>query len=458
MPIRPTSIIYFISTFLVGCTTFSPMDQTGQTVNRDATDYANDAVLLNLARSKLFEPLTFITITGLDGTSSATGSIGLPSVVFGPALLKNYTFGSNSVGRTNSNTFHASVVDDRESFAALLAPINPALIASFIQQGYPRELIFFLVTSRIRQVNYDCDGSDQAKNLNCYGTVTGVAKEWLNEPDVQGKFQDFQSIMTSLLLEGLTAETDVTTLPAFGSLPPNKLCIDSIIEPPYYAKETFIPAGSRSDTCEHASWIQAKNAGGQSSTPGAADSSGNDNPATIAVGPDHSLWMVQSDKGKITRIAPNATGDLTSKTFSYAPNAKKTARAEFGPLTAFPLNALLTDRATGIKSTLHFQLSFRSTYGVYAYIGAIMRTHDFANLLPPDASNYGGIAHINVSNYSGADGTSACFSNVTYRRAYYCVPEEANGTKRLFSLLQQLQQLNTAPSNAPTTLTVTPVP
>jgi hypothetical protein len=56
--------------------------------------------------------------------------------------------------------------------------------------------------------------------------------------------------------------------------------------------------------------------------------------------------------------------------------------------------------------------------------------------------------------------TDSCFAQAEHRGTYYCycVPNRANRTKRLFTLLHQLQQLSTAPSNVPTTLTVTTVP
>jgi hypothetical protein len=58
------------------------MNQTGEEINRNAADYANNAALLNVVRASLSEPLTFVAITGPDGTDPASGTIGLPGLTF----------------------------------------------------------------------------------------------------------------------------------------------------------------------------------------------------------------------------------------------------------------------------------------------------------------------------------------------------------------------------------------
>ena len=70
---------FFVSALLIatsGCSTFGPLDQRGETINRNATEYANNAILLNLVRARNREPLEFVAITGIDTTQAATGSIG----------------------------------------------------------------------------------------------------------------------------------------------------------------------------------------------------------------------------------------------------------------------------------------------------------------------------------------------------------------------------------------------
>src|SRR5690348_3067412 len=124
---RASVIMCLVSLSLLGCTSFDPLDNRAENFNLSATDYSNNAILLNVIRASLLEPLTFVTITSVDGTGSASGNLGLPTISFGPHLSTSpraFSFGPNSATRSNSNTFHVSVVNDPASFTALLAPVN----------------------------------------------------------------------------------------------------------------------------------------------------------------------------------------------------------------------------------------------------------------------------------------------------------------------------------------------
>lgn len=452
--------VFLAAVFVAACTAFDPLDQTGPTINRSATDYANDAILLNIVRASLSEPLTFVTITGLDGTQSATGSLGLPSITFGwhaATAPRTYTFGPNSVGRTNSNTFHVSVVDDPASFTALLAPLNPAVLAFFIQQGYPRELLFFLFTERLRKVETDETGK-----------VTKVDQEWANNPSdntVGGKFQTFLNKMVNLLLKGLTAETDATTVPTGRTFPPTKLCIDPKIERPNFAisigDKTKKKLEQEADSCESSDWIQTQGGGSTGAAGGTSPSGGAGGAgetSMMAVGPDHSLWVAVGGENEIVRITPGADGTLAISKPIPLPKPSK-PKPKYGPLIAYPLEDISVD-PSGTKTVEHYQLFMRSTYGVYDYVGALLHKNtDIDNLLQKDESGYGGMVNvIPPRDVTSQKATESCFADVDYRGTHYCVPDKADRTKRLFSLLHQLQELNTAPSNAPTTLTVTTVP
>ena len=372
------------------CTAFDPLDSTGETLNRNTTDYSNDAILMNIVRSKLYEPLSFIAITGITGVSSATGTLGFGGFTLGPVKPPpTFLLGPATASRTNSNSFNVSVIDDPASFAALLAPINPAVIGFFINQGYPRELLFFLLTNRLRKVEKDANGK-----------IIQVVREYTNDPDNGDQFLEFIGEMATLLRRGLTAEIDVTATPAGRALPPSKLCMDPFLPLPDFAKEAA-PGPARpanpSGLCQNASWIET-----QSPTPAG------------------------SSAGK----SPGAKGEATAEPSRPSPAA----------LAAFEF-------ADGYGH--HYQLFTRSTYGAYNYVGAILRTKNDIVNLQPDDQKYRGIVRI-------VQGGQDCFASVGYRNVQYCVPSDANNTKKLFALLHQLQQLNTAPSNTPTTLTIVP--
>ena len=388
------------------CTTFDPLDQTGETVNRNATDYANDATLLNVVRAKLSEPLAFITITSLSGTQSAMGSLGFAGITFGPHLStqpRNFLFGPNSVTRSNSNTFNISVVDDPGSFAALLAPVNPAILAFFINQGYSRSLLFFLFVDQIREMEVDSKGKETGIALHTY-----VNKPVGRNPPPDSTFPQFINFMANLLNEGLTAQIDVTQLPTGKSLPPSRLCIDRFAPRPAFGQTFAVappPAGKNPALCENAPWLQTQAA----STGG----SGGD-------------------------LASNPAKPPKAAAISAPPKAPSMH------LVAYPV----VD-----QESRHYQLFMRSTYSAYNYIGTLLSENtDIDNLQVPDESGYGGIINIKINK------PGDCFAQVSYRNIDYCVANNATNTKNLFSLLHQLQQLQTAPANVPTTLTVTAIP
>jgi hypothetical protein len=157
--------------------------------------------------------------------------------------------------------------------------------------------------------------------------------------------------------------------------------------------------------CENAPWLQTQPAGG--------GGSGGDPP---------------SDAAKPSKAAAKSTP----------------AKAPAMHLVAYPV----VD-----QENRHYQLFMRSTYGAYNYIGTLLsQGTDIDNLQVPDKSGYGGIINLNTGSLLD------CFAQVRYRDIDYCVLNDATNTKILFALLHQLQQLQTAPANVPTTLTVTSIP
>jgi hypothetical protein len=128
---RRASAIMLVAVLLQACTRFDPLDQRSETVNRNATDYANDATLLNVVRASLSEPLAFVTITGLQ-RHAKRHSVRWSAVGHFRAERENtYTFGPNSIGRTNSSIVSMSVVDDSEIFCSSPCAVDPCLACHF---------------------------------------------------------------------------------------------------------------------------------------------------------------------------------------------------------------------------------------------------------------------------------------------------------------------------------------
>jgi hypothetical protein len=272
-----------------------------------------------------------------------------------------------------------------------------------------------------------------------------VLDQYFNDPDnnTETGFGSFIGKMGTLLRQGLTAEVDITTTPTGRSLPPSKLCMDPSLPLPGFAagKATPpMPPATSNVLCENAPWIasQSAPAAGSPGGTGGSGASGGSNVTNMTVSANGTLWALLSGQNEILQVTPNGT----MKQFPLPAPPKPSKKPSQPGLAAYEFS----DAAGN-----HYQLFTRSTYGAYEYIGALLRNHtDIDNLLG-NGAGYNGIVRVD-STFGGN-----CFAAVEYRNQPYCVPTDAANTKRLFALLHQLQQLNTAPSNAPTTLTVTAV-
>lgn len=357
-----------------GCTTYQPIDQTAETINRDTTDYYNLAVLLNIIRARWAEPLGFVSVSGITTSDSYSAMLGLPSITFGPNLPttpRQFVFGPNSVSRGGNNNVTFGVIDDPASYVALLAPVNPAIIGFLINQGYPREQLFFLLVDRLRVVD---------KN--------GAATYYINNPGNDKEFLDFGNKLADLLVSGLTAQVDANAVPNTHPLPASKLCFDPALPKPVFYTKREVSARYRI-TCDNADWMEAP-------TPAAAANGSNQKPAAAKSKPMAAYSFVDTQGNKV-------------------------------------------------------EVYLRSTYGLYEYLGALLRANngkgtDIDNLLDPTGKT-GSLLKITSD-------TRNCFVQTDYRGMHYCVPNYAISTKATFSLLHQLVALNATPTNVPTTTIV----
>jgi hypothetical protein len=156
------------------------------------------------------------------------------------------------------------------------------------------------------------------------------------------------------------------------------------------------------------------------------------------------------DQNKVVRITHDAKGELKISKEVELPSSPKSPKT--GPYVAYEF------QYTAAGHTTTYQMFMRSTYGVYNYVGALLHHHTDITNLSEDESGYGGMVQILRQAEVSRAADLGCFADVTYRKVRYCVPNSSDRTKRIFALLHELQQLNTAPSNAPTTLSTVSTP
>ncbi len=136
-----------------------------------AVTQSRDAMILaNIVRASRAEPLSFIQVGKVSGTNTQTGTMGLPSIIFGPHVaaatsaathtLQNETiFGSspgggqgytgNSTSLSGSTNFEVSPTETKEFYRGLLTEVQPRTLEFFRRQGIARELLFYLFTDRV---------------------------------------------------------------------------------------------------------------------------------------------------------------------------------------------------------------------------------------------------------------------------------------------------------------------
>jgi hypothetical protein len=91
------------------------------------------------------------------------------------------------------------------------------------------------------------------------------------------------------------------------------------------------------------------------------------------------------------------------------------------------------------------QIYFRSTWGIYQFLGDLIRRQEtfglpFKTLFPAFQSDTDLFRVVN-------DGSTYCFASVAYAGMIHCVPTDAYNAKMVMSLLHEIANLYTRPNN-----------
>ena len=104
---------------------------------------------------------------------------------------------------------------------------------------------------------------------------------------------------------------------------------------------------------------------------------------------------------------------------------------------------------------LRVQVYTRSVYGLYRYIGELVRlssTQATSSFPMYDGNIFNGGILSEAAHLTNA--VAGCWTAISYNGDHWCVPASANGTKRTFALLHLLFRLYASPSNQTVTPTV----
>jgi hypothetical protein len=393
---------------LSGCLTFGKVDRRATLINEGVGAGSNRAVLLNLVRASRSEPLYFLSVTTLHATSTGDLKLGLPQATLGPVDLpkvqvaQNYTFGSNASNILDNNTttsFDVGVLNSKDFYNGLLAPLGVEDVDLLLHQGFSRELVFDLVIdhAKITEVTAQNDHKPLRPPYVVY-----------NDPTAAGFALPlgFEYFIQQAMIHGLTTETvsgsGAATEKAEGSPAKGIPELLSAVA----AALTKKPSSPKVALCYE--------------------------PALAA--PDA---QVQSD----------LTG---SKSICGQKDNQPASDQASAPLF---VNLTTPD---GKTHYLEIEVTTRSIFGIFNYLGEMIANRDEAEVrlhqyTTVERSNTDPI--LTLVNRGGDLG--GCFTAVTYAGGRYCVPQEgSDNTKRVFAMLNMLIALKQSPGDLPTTQTV----
>jgi hypothetical protein len=414
---------------LCACALVDPVDSRYDTIARSMAKARNESIFLNLVRASHDYPLSFTTISQVSPQLTNTTSLGLPTFLFGPHIPSFGNPGSNvasplfTPGRdvifgntTASNqtavqtAFNVATQETSTFYQGFLNPIGLQTLNYFIRQGYPRELLFWLFTDSFtltlpnaRTLGYHYNPPDD------YGCSQFDPKhrcfiDWVHN-----------AAYTGLTVEEKTVEAGTTTGPrggAGGATPPTKSTS--------YARFCFSPTLAQQ--------------------------------AVSSVSPD--LVRAAERNLDIPRTSLFKS-PLTCGSDTWDPvTENSTPQPDILPL-------LFGARGSSIS----FTIVPRSAYGVFEFLGTIMKmqrehlTPSQYAYIPPNRPY---VAEPPVLETVHEDPNlitvlqnlgGQCFVHTWFQDGDYCVPEEAATTKRIVSLLAQLIAIQTSAND----LSITPI-
>jgi hypothetical protein len=427
----------FVAGALTACAMVDPVDSRYDTVSRSLSKARNEAIFLNLVRASHDYPLSFTTIANVTPTMTNTSTIGLPTFSSGPpnciigTLSAPFThtcsfptsvpgastiFGSTTASNATavSTNFNVATQETNAFYGGFLKPIDLTILAYFIRQGYPRELLFWLFI----------DSFELKTSRGALGYHYNPKDDLGCDPNDRVRHRCFIDWLHSATLNGLTVE-EKTQQRASGTAKSGSEGPSAAAKPTTYTYARFcfntVLAGQ----------AQAL----------AAPEFLNANRLDVDFSQVHEEQLQCGSKNwHPERNAGDPQEDILPLTFA--------------------------------NGTVTFRIIPRSAYGVFEFLGTLMKLERGGwspSDYPPDRPISGGYPSdrpwvgaippllatvhedprlITVQLQGGE-----CFAHTWFIDGDYCVPETATTTKQIFSLLAQLIAIQTAASD----LSITPV-
>jgi len=381
---------------LSGCIAVGDIGPRALAVNQEVGSSQNQFVLLNLVRAAHEEPVYFVAFNQLGASGTTDFRAGAPQFFLGPALPaadRIGTFdasGSTYLDNQTNTNFQMSLLDSKDFYSGLLAPLDLRDVDLLLNQGYSRELIFYLVIAKAKITIVPDDDHPSAFPPQVI----------YNDPGDPKTFQLFQYYIKEAMEHGLT--TEAFQAPDSAAPEASDDSADSTGEP----KSKKPALSTFADLCYDKALAL---------------------PADIA---DIAPGSFCGDKPRIRAAATSAEA---------------------------PLYVTLHDKSFALHDQrLQIDVTTRSIYEIYYYLGRIIRSGQPVSLqpfdLPAEKIDASPLIDVEADQHRPGGG---CFSAVRYENGDYCVPlEGAQNTKHIFGILNALIALKQSTGDIPVTQTV----
>ncbi|MGA8611928.1 MAG: hypothetical protein WB760_09490 [Xanthobacteraceae bacterium] len=417
---------------LSACAVVDPVDSRYDTVSRSLAKGRDEAIFLNLVRASHDYPLAFTTVSNVTPTMTNTSSFALPSFSIGPPNClpglsgithsTACTYGTGVPGAATalgsstaanatavSTNFSVSTQETGSFYTGFLKPIDLITLDYFIRQDYPAELLFWLFADSFQI------GPAGPHSIG-YSYNPPVTYGCPQTP-LQGKHLCFKEWIKIAVLSGLTVELQSFQKSSSGksSSSDSKSGTSSKPETTIVPRFCFSPLLVRKAALE----MGEQEAARVKALVGSLFNPANARPVC------GTPWNAQAEAKK-----------PQSDTFLLMPSPD-----------------------------LQFRIVPRSAYGVFEFLGNLMKVERENSqplpsaYIPPNPFEDETDSPKLVTTTPDqklitvlANTDERCFTHTWFYDGDYCVPESATNTKRIFSLLSQLIAIETTASD----LAITP--
>lgn len=408
---------------LTGCLSVGQLARRGTTVDEGIGTLSNRAILINLARASRQEPLYFLTVTSVNGQGTTDLHLGDPQFLEGPTLKgagKDFTFNGNSIFLDNSVNTQVQLGSpySKDFYNGIMSPLGLDDVNLLLHQGFPRELVYYLVIDHAKFTNVD----NPADSFVVYNDpqLAGAAASLPPDTTIPPTFAQFNTVMALAMTTGFVTE---------------------VTPPPDCSPAALAQASEgRKKACDKKEAVQQ--VGGE-----------------VANGAVQFVLQPKAEKGAGVRLCFERTMAV-----GLGAAALKFADAQADPERRPIYCGLEGER--GAKQVVRLlngqvykiEIFTRSIYAIYQYLGRMMTPGGVI----PDLVDYQARGEetptgpIFVVNSSFTD----CFAATDYRGRNYCVPNDSSGatTRQIFTMLNTLVALKQSPGDLPAAQTVLVAP